>query len=70
MVKLYFPASPTQFDKVLFSSVLCVVIAQADFKFFFRGNFSYKAVDSVCPWREVSSGSFYVAILNLSPLIS
>lgn len=30
----------------------------------FRGNVLYTAVDLVCPWQEVCSGSFYVTVLN------
>ena len=35
-----------------------------DVKRFFRENFPYTAVDFLCPWKEMSSVSSYVAVLN------
>ena len=47
-----------------FSFAQCVVVAQPTFRFFSEEVVPHLAVDSVCTWEDVSSGSFYVAILN------
>lgn len=56
-------ASLTYLDVALLSLVEGAV-QLASFQFFFTGNDSYVAVDSVCLWEEVSSGSSYATILD------
>ena len=58
------PASPTCFNVVFSLFARCVVVIQPAFRFFKEEIVPYVAVDSVCPWEEVSSGSSYVTILN------
>lgn len=38
--------------------------------FYFREIFLCLAVDSACPWEEVTTGSSYVAILNQKSIFS
>ena len=49
---------------VFLSFTLCVGIAQLVFGYVPEETIPYVAVDLVCLWEEVSSGSSYVAILN------
>lgn len=61
-------ASPSLFDVVSLSLPWCAGFAQLVFRGFFQRKFApYVAVDSVCPWEEVSSGSSYVTILKWNP---
>lgn len=41
-----------------------VAIAQTDLEIFSEEKFPYVAVESVCPWEEVSSESIYIIMLS------
>lgn len=64
MVKLCFSLS-YQFRCGYFLFAQCVGVALLDLKFLSEETFVYVAVDSVCLWQKVSSGTFYVIIWNL-----
>lgn len=49
---------------LLFLSIWCIVIIQLGSGFFKEEIVSYVAVEPVCPWVEVSSGSSYIIILS------
>lgn len=53
-----------------FSFTQRVGVVQLVFESFLKGIVAYVAVCWVCPWEERSSGSFYVATLNWSPIFS
>ena len=60
-------ASPFCFGMGVFLFSQCVGVAQLVFRVFFKGIVPYVAVNLVCLWKEVSSGSSYITILNKSP---
>lgn len=53
------------FNVGFFSFAQCVGLAQLVSGFLSEEKFfSFVAIDSVCPWEEMSSGASYVTILN------
>lgn len=64
----FVPSGAACFDVAFSSFACCEGIAQLVFRSPSEEILPYKAVDSVCPWEEVSSGSSYVATLNHPPV--
>lgn len=60
------PSLSTCFQVGLLLFARCVGVAQPVFSFFPEEAVPYVTVDSVCSWREVSSGSSYFPILSWS----
>lgn len=59
-----FSASPSHLSMGVFSFVWCIWVTQLVSGFLSEGIIPYLAVDSVCPWQDVSSRASYVAFLN------